>query len=47
MTDEAIQKHYGVDSVIATFQRGGELKEYRLASVTNNEKLEKFMEDVK
>lgn len=47
MTDEAIQSHYGPDTVMATVRKKGESQEYKLSNVPVAEKLEKFMEDVK
>ena len=42
-----IQNHYGLNSVIASVTKGGEVTEYKLSSANNSDKLEKFMEDVK
>lgn len=49
MTDEAIQTHYGRDTVMATVRRQADAKviEYKLSDFPVAEKLEKFMEDVK
>jgi len=49
MTDEAIQTHYGRDTVMATVKRmsDGKIIEYKLSDFPVAEKLEKFMEDVK
>ena len=49
MTDEAIQTHYGKDTIMATARRGpdGQVIEYKLSDFPVAEKLEKFMEDVK
>ncbi len=47
MTDEAIQSHYGPDTVMATIRRNGQVMDYKLSNVPVAEKLEKFMEDVK
>ena len=47
MTDEAIQSHYGLDSIMATVTKGGKATDFKLADVPVAEKLEKFMEDVK
>ncbi len=47
MTDEAIQAHYGLHSIMASLKKNGDVKEYKLCDVPANEKLEKFMEDVK
>ncbi len=47
MTDEAIQSHYGLDSIMATVKKCDKEIEYKLADVPVAEKLEKFMEDVK
>lgn len=48
MTDEAIQTHYGRDTVMATVKRmsDGKIIEYKLSDFPVAEKLEKFMEDV-
>jgi len=49
MTDEAIQTHYGRDTVMAAVKRisDGKIVEYKLSDFPVAEKLEKFMEDVK
>ncbi len=47
MTDEAIQTHYGKDTVMATARRNNGVVEYKLSDFPVAEKLEKFMEDVK
>lgn len=47
MTDEAIQSHYGPDTIMATVTKAGKESEYKLSNVPVAEKLEKFMEDVK
>lgn len=47
VTDEAIQSHYGLDTVMATLTKGGVNQEFKLSNVPVAEKLEKFMEDVK
>ena len=49
MTDEAIQTHYGRDTVMAAVKRmsDGKIIEYKLSDFPVAEKLEKFMEDVK
>ena len=47
MTDEAIQSHYGLDTIMATVTRKGVPAEFKLSNVPVAEKLEKFMEDVK
>jgi len=49
MTDEAIQTHYGRDTVMAAVKRisDGRIVEYKLSDFPVAEKLEKFMEDVK
>lgn len=47
MTDEAIQFHYGLDTIMATVTKGGVSMDYKLSNVPVSEKLEKFMEDVK
>merc|ERR1712223_1469438 len=49
MTDEAIQTHYGRDTVMANVRRrtDGKIIEYKLSDFPVAEKLEKFMEDVK
>lgn len=45
--EDAIQSHYGPNTVMATVRKGGEVMEYKLSNVPVAEKLEKFMEDVK
>jgi len=47
MTDEAIQSHWGPETVMATVVKEGKPFEYKLSNVPVAEKLEKFMEDVK
>lgn len=51
MTDEAIQKHYGLSTVMASMKCLGEEgpmeKLFKLSDFPIHEKLEKFMEDVK
>jgi len=51
MTDEAIQKHYGLSTVMASIKCQGEdgpmEKLFKLSDFPIHEKLEKFMEDVK
>ena len=47
VTDEAIQSHYGPETVMAVVRRAGVETEYKLSNVPVAEKLEKFMEDVK
>ena len=48
VTDEAIQLHYGRDTVMAAITHAdGTVKEFRLSDFKVAEKLEKFMEDVK
>ena len=47
VTDEAIQSHYGPDTVMAVVTKGGVASEYKLSNVPVAEKLEKFMEGVK
>ena len=47
VTDEAIQSHYGPDTVMAVVTKSGVASEYKLSNVPVAEKLEKFMEDVK
>jgi hypothetical protein len=49
MTDEAIQTHYGRDTIMAAVKRriDSRIVEYKLSDFPVAEKLEKFMEDVK
>ena len=47
MTDEAIQKHYGLSTVMASMKLGDGEKLFKLSDFPIHEKLEKFMEDVK
>jgi len=47
LTEEAIHRYYGNDTVMASTKPGKEEKLYRLADFPVHEKLEKFMEDVK
>jgi nuclear receptor-binding protein len=47
MTDEAIHKYYGNNTIMASLSVCNEDKCYRLTDFPVHEKLEKFMEDVK
>ncbi|XP_030768362.1 nuclear receptor-binding protein homolog isoform X2 [Sitophilus oryzae] len=47
ITDELMQRWYGPDVIVAELTRNSELQQIRMTDVTVNEKLEKFVEDVK
>lgn len=47
MTEEAIHRYYGNNTIMASLKMEDEEKNYRLSDFPVHEKLEKFMEDVK